>query len=1290
MLALGTIGDSPPNTLQPPLDDGIHLRWSFEQSLGFPWYGFFLFRRHHRPGRPLCLSQYLARPPEPSAGEAPVATLLSTPLGGISSDRPLSFTDDFSPPGQWELDLDGGSYLRLEFPSDQPARRVEVRVGFRPDGRESCRGLRCVDFLTRQVGQGPNPRIEKGGRFQVYDHAGNPMSHSRIDAWGGRGGLNCGFALEITLPEPVPLIELKMSRFAEPPTVEAFEANGRSAGTVEMQATQGKPEPLRLMGAAITRVVVRARQNEVLLHELCAGRPEGKGADDRRRAVRVTAFAEDCPVAEEWVTGNPGQVVTASLEADMIGAVSLTSGPAALVDLCFVPAFQDIAAGWEPVPEFPQPLCLPVAHSDYPCPGRPPTQAQAEDMAVARISYGYFSQWRGGPFTDLHGHLETLVDGGPPPMGQPMALRSQDFGSGRKLKGQRPLDWVMFASVHAAVAQMLGLYWLDRTVEPEQSYDYLVVADYINRFNGKSENVLRWLGTFGGTGIDGYIVFNKRMAPAAPLHPPEDVRAYVLPGSTVRTSAGLEDATNNVGLRWDTGVTAGGMLLPNRAITYLLWRAELGQSTPPAPPADGDYQTITKQPILVAQPQLPPGASVERASDWPPFPTHAVDRGLPDGWFSYRVNGIDIFGRHSANSDPGDWFQWAPAPDPRPWYYQDPPGDRSIHSFAVQVLDKVAPPAPTGVEAFALDPLDPFLQRDGAYNTWFATLSPTEQQSLIGLRVSWEWTWAHMRQAPDTAEFRIYVHAGTDPPAPDAGVATNWDTRFYVVAYDKHVPDITDVNGHPLRRYEVLLPAPGDTHRSGVSLPTSQANPIAYAHVGVSAADNKAHTSDDPKWTADAWPNRTGNEGGVGPAIKIFRVHREPPGPPPVPPADSDAIYATPADYHGHSFYTYRWQPAPNLKVHIFRAMDDAVFKTDWRQRPGHMVDPNGNAEHRTWFPSEAAEPQWNALKRQQVADDINTLTTFPRDEAGTARAMAHYRSLSNDALRVLAGLPGNERAFTQLTIQPLDPGDSSNANRLGPDDAPGTVVDPSLRAYVDTLDGRGTNRYLYRAAHVDGAHNRSHFSLAAVPVYLPNIVPPRRPRLTKILGGDRQITLRWASNREPDLAEYRVYRAEHQEDARDIRLMSLVHTEAVPAGDPAARPAQVQWVDAGVQGAKNYYYGLTAVDDAGNQSAPSAAVAGRAFDDSRPPHPTWDPVTPGPSPNSVVLSWSSPVPDLRCLVQRRVSGTEVWENASPWLQRGVYTYTDENGTPGLQYDYRLQVLDSRGRQNDAYDMLTS
>ena len=66
MVGLGSVGDMPPNDLQPRLPDGIHLRWASARELGFPWFGYFLFRRRHRSGKPVCVREALARMPSGS------------------------------------------------------------------------------------------------------------------------------------------------------------------------------------------------------------------------------------------------------------------------------------------------------------------------------------------------------------------------------------------------------------------------------------------------------------------------------------------------------------------------------------------------------------------------------------------------------------------------------------------------------------------------------------------------------------------------------------------------------------------------------------------------------------------------------------------------------------------------------------------------------------------------------------------------------------------------------------------------------------------------------------------------------------------------------------------------------------------------------------------------------------------------------------------------------------------------------------------------------------------------
>jgi hypothetical protein len=77
---------------------------------------------------------------------------------------------------------------------------------------------------------------------------------------------------------------------------------------------------------------------------------------------------------------------------------------------------------------------------------------------------------------------------------------------------------------------------------------------------------------------------------------------------------------------------------------------------------------------------------------------------------------------------------------------------------------------------------------------------------------------------------------------------------------------------------------------------------------------------------------------------------------------------------------------------------------------------------------------------------------------------------------------------------------------------------------------------------------------------------------------GSIAVELSWAINVESDLAGYRVYRSE-QEGVRGV----LLTPELLPS--PAYR-------DNSVQSGQRYWYTVTAVDRAGNESAPSLAVA--------------------------------------------------------------------------------------------------
>ncbi len=1183
-----------------------------------------------------------------------------------------------------------------------------------------------------------------------------------------------------------------------------------------------------------------------------------------KATVQIVALFLHTPVQQTSATGEAGEVVTISLAFDAITEIRITSAPASLVDISFVPVSQGATDGWEELPGFSGPMRLPVSHPAYPCTaGESEDLSRSRNLALDRIQYGDPNRFTGNvnlltvagtvtlengsaivkgtdtqwteelvgsifkaqgdsavymilqiintdklllsrsyvgntnsntpyeissdSFAQLHEYLLCLVAGGadagemadrtipeavqstglievtngsPTVSGQgtnwssdleklilkvsgeatPYTIARVDSpsslvldknytgitGSGKRytiqgilkpestdemaphMSQQSPLDMTLLGSLQPAIAQALGLYWIDQTADQNKAYDYLIVADEGGALEDVNPTDISQFLERNDWELDGFIVFNKQQRPVAVLPSPLEPKVYSLPASgIVSPRNGDPNNCNAVGLRWDIGITTQGVLLPNSSVFYHLWRSDLGDEVPENPPLEDQYELITaepapsdiplseriQKPILVARPSE---GSPQRPSDWPPFRLFGFDAALQNGWYSYKISGIDIFGRHSAQSEPAKWHQWTPMPEPRPWYYQDPPGEQDVHTFAVRLLDKVPPPAPAGIEAFALDSLDPTLVRDQSYSDWYSTLDPQEQDSVVGLRVRWLWTDSHMRQAPDTREFRVYFQMGSSLPH-DWSSASNWQTRLYVVGFDEHLTITTDEEGQTLRTYEVFLPTPNDSVRDGLPLNPSLETPVIYAHIGVSAVDEKEYCEDDPKWSDEPWGNRPGNESRVGSPVKIFCVLRESPEPPLLPSADSEELLATSADFHGHSYFTFRWKARPFLKAHILRALDDSVFRADFNTRPRNLIDPSTDLNY---FPQEADEPRWDIAKREQVAVELNSLNNFQHDTEGTKQAMIFYRQLSNDTLRILAGLPETAKAFSQLTVSPLDPDDTETADRPGPDNLLEYVPDQDLRIYIDTLDGRATNRYFYRAVYVDGAHNRSVSSLSSPPIALPNVVPPGRPTITAIVSGDRQISIKWASNQEADVECYEVYRTVDERAARSIKLMDLIHTEHPIQADPVDRPAEVVFEDHNVTPYTKSYYRIVAIDTAGNVSDSSPVVTSQAFDYGPPSVANWErlewvkldkegieyPIfdsTPGLV-TAVAMFLNTEQKNVTALAQRKNGAS--WRSVTPWTRatmdedRGIFCFKlyDKAVSTG-PYQYRIRLMNSVG-----------
>ncbi len=581
--------------------------------------------------------------------------------------------------------------------------------------------------------------------------------------------------------------------------------------------------------------------------------------------------------------------------------------------------------------------------------------------------------------------------------------------------------------------------------------------------------------------------------------------------------------------------------------------------------------------------------------------------------------------------------------------------------------------------------------QDAAYDAWRLALPAAVRATLVGLRVRWRWTSAQMRQAPDTAEFRVYYNGIAFPPGappappaptePDLVATAGWAERVHVTSYGADF--VPEADGS--RTYEVILPRPDSpptVFPGGLPLAPSLAEPVAYAYVGVSAADDRLAVDDDPKWNAGAWGHHPGNESRASSPAKIHRVWRQAPPVPAVPP-DSERVFATPADYHSRSYYTYRWRPQPLLRAHVCRAVDESVFTLDWTTRAPHDISAGDDA----LFPDAAIEPHWTAGKRQQVAAEINQFSTLPRTAAGRQQALPRYRGpVERRAAypRLAADVRARFRAIDDRAARSRRPGQrrSARAPTTGTITPPirtcGSISTRSMAAPTTAISiARCMSTRPATAASCRSPDRRYGFRMSW---------RRARRRCKPFRAETGRSPWPGPSNRERDLVAYRVYRAESTAAAHDIRSMTLVHTEPVAAGEPAARPGSVTWTDTPLPGLTPFYYRVTAIDDADNESVPTPMATGRAVD-AAPPNPAavdgaaWLRIEAdgtelpfaGASvslPPAVRIKWAGPAPDFEYLVQRRSSPGELWQSRAPWTRQSTYLDLDVDAT--LDYEFRV------------------
>lgn len=146
---------------------------------------------------------------------------------------------------------------------------------------------------------------------------------------------------------------------------------------------------------------------------------------------------------------------------------------------------------------------------------------------------------------------------------------------------------------------------------------------------------------------------------------------------------------------------------------------------------------------------------------------------------------------------------------------------------------------------------------------------------------------------------------------------------------------------------------------------------------------------------------------------------------------------------------------------------------------------------------------------------------------------------------------------------------------RLAPGETAFTTAGESAKPqWVDTQTEFGkTYKYKIQAVRKSGTGEAESDDSAEVSVTPADRFAPAIPSGLSAVISRGAVELAWERNTEPDLATYRIYRAEG-----DAQFQKLAETQEVPA-----------YTDRTVEPGKRYRYAVSAVDGAGNESALSA-----------------------------------------------------------------------------------------------------
>ncbi len=227
---------------------------------------------------------------------------------------------------------------------------------------------------------------------------------------------------------------------------------------------------------------------------------------------------------------------------------------------------------------------------------------------------------------------------------------------------------------------------------------------------------------------------------------------------------------------------------------------------------------------------------------------------------------------------------------------------------------------------------------------------------------------------------------------------------------------------------------------------------------------------------------------------------------------------------------------------------------------------------------------------------------------------------------------------------------------------------------FVDSSVRYGV-QYFYKVEAVDKSGNRSKMS-GAVMAECKDLTPPEPPLDVSYEVKEHKVLLRWKKSKSKDVLGYKVYRSENPE--RLILIVSApISADTLYYLDPGYRSR-------GLIPGRKYYYGVSAVDSAMNESE-KATVKVLIPDDEPPLRPLSIYAKSLPDGRIEVRWQPSPSADVALYRVYRSDGRSSCKLVGK-TGGNKYRFVDEKVERGIEYFYSVSAVDSAGNEGERTD----